>query len=418
MQLTLHDLAQALAPIEQIGKGEITFDVNGTSITLRRLLPEEENEVQKFAMSKDGAENTIALDYMERFKLGLLSYALVAIGNLDLRDAAYVETGEVLGNGKPVKLPRHLALRQMLALWASPLRLAMFRKYVELLNQVEKQAEAAIEFDEEELDDEIERLESRLSDLKERRETDKESKQSDIDKMTRTIAEGNVNPLEVVGAAPEPEPETPVQAPEPPVQAPAPTPPPQPVARPQTPVQTAIPAPRRSPIPQAMAPVAPQSAPVQQPVRVQQQPAPQAQPPQDQPQHYVAGMDVPDSFVDMSDSMSMDEAIQAENLRMFQQRQAAMYQQESTPSVLSQVHQARRMPPHVAARQVEESMGDPDADFSDESRYLPRGRMVDGVEAFQMTPPEEMSVRRAPMPFPNKATPKSHNPHFQPPKKI
>ena len=413
MQITLQALELALAPLEEVGKGEISFDVNGTTVTLRRLLPEEESEVQKFAVNKDGDEDHGTLEYIERFKLAIVSYALVAIGPTDLRDTTHIETGEVLANGKAVKLPRHQALRKLLLKWTSPLRIAMFRKYVDLLNRVEAEAEKAIVFDPTDLNTEIERLEERLAKLKVRRDEEKETLQSDVSKMVRAIddTEHQVVPSEadeapeVEEAAEAPEPEEPTQPPvvvQTPVQAP--------VAAPQQPVQP--PVQRRSAIPQSVAqPVQPQ-----QPAQTQQPQRQQVQQPN--AGHYVAGMDVDDSFVDMSDGATMADAIEAENRRMWAARQQAP--QQELPSVLSQVHQSRRIPPHLAARQTQseiEEVDAPDDEMSDETRFI--RRTVDGVEAFQMTPPEEMSTRRAPMPQRQRPAPATGlNPHFQPPKKI
>jgi len=90
MNLTFEALEAALAPIESVGQGESTFDVGGTSVTLRVIRPDEEIEVQKFASIPsqtvgDGEETppeettTVALEYIERFKVGLLAYALAKL---------------------------------------------------------------------------------------------------------------------------------------------------------------------------------------------------------------------------------------------------------------------------------------------------------------------------------------------------
>ena len=397
MQITMEALEQAFAPIEAVGKGEVEFKVNGTSVTLRRLLPEEEAEAQKFAVNRVDEDSANALEYIERFKLAIISYGVVAVGPLDLRDVQYVETGEKLDTGVAVKVARHIAMRKMLLKWAAPARIAMFRQYVELLNQVEDKAEELVEFAPTNLDAEIERLEERIAKLRERQATEKESLQSDVSKLVRAIHREETQNTDI--PPDEDDPETTEAVVEPaPVQAPVQAPP--------------VPGPRQSAIPQAARPVAPAPQPV---VQAQPQPQPQARS-QPNPADYSAGMESPDSFVDMGDSGSMEDAIAAENMRMLRQRQAAARGQDpqSPPSVLSAAHSMRR-PPHMAAREVHGELdGEEIADD-----LLHTGRTVDGVEAYRMTPPEDMGSPRMRAPGHQGTTvvPKGVNPRFQPPKK-
>lgn len=392
MQITMEALEQAFAPIEAVGKGEIDFKVNGTTVTLRRLLPEEEAEVQKFAVNRTDDDSANALEYIERFKLAIISYGLAAVGTLDLRGVQYVETGEALPTGVAVKVPRHVAMRKMLLKWAAPARIAMFRQYVELLNRVEDQAEEMVEFAPSNLDTEIERLEGRIAKLKERQAAEKESLESDVSKLVKTI-----HRTETTGEAPDESDESEVRDPvADPVQTQAPVQVQDPVA----------PGPRQSAIPSAAKPAAqsPQSVPVQS--------KPSARP---NPADYAAGMETPDSFIDMGDSGSMEDAINAENLRMLQRRQAAARGQDvqEAPSVLSAAHSMRR-PPHLAARAVPGEM-----DGGDVADELPHtGRTVDGVETYRMAPPEEMaSPRQRVQSTPVGVPPKGVNPRFMPPKK-
>lgn len=391
MQITMEVLEQALAPIEAIGKGEIDFRVNGTSVTLRRLLPEEEAEVQKFAVNQTNDESANALEYIERFKLAIISYGLVAVGPLDLRDVQYVETGERLDTGVAVKVPRHVAMRKMLLKWAAPARIAMFRQYVELLNRVEDQAEEMVEFAPSNLGVEIERLESRLGKLRDRQAAEKESLESDVSKLVKTIHRTETSDVPVPDDSAEPEVVEPVVEPTP-VQAPS------------------SPGHRQSAIPNAARPTA--SAP--QPAQVHASPPVRPQP---NPADYSAGLEVPDSFVDMGDSGSMEDAINAENLRMLRQRQEVARGQDpqSPPSILSAAHSMRR-PPHMAAREVH---GELDGDeLSDE--LLHTGRTVDGVETYRMAPPERLVAYTPDQLKARQGTPvvpKGTNPRFTPPKK-
>ena len=416
MQITFEALELAFKPIEEVGLGEIEFEVNGTTITLRRLLPEEDAEVQKFAAgaakSEDDSKTVNAMEFLERFKIGVLSHAVVAIGPMDLRNVAYIDTGEVLENGVTVKLPRVQALRKLFLKWSALVRVAMFRKYSDLLNRIEIKAEASFQFDPSDLDTEIKRLEERLEELKEAHDENLASLETEASKLVKDIAAEDERKQQ---GQPVPEPippdddvtEEPVpEEVEPPVVAPAPVvsaPPP-----PQAPVE--VPGPRRSSIPQAAA----------RPQR-EREAAPQVQiqpvtPQQQAPKYAVAGMDVADSFVDMGDPSSMDDAIHAENIRMMQRRTALQRGEivpNPTPAMSDQVRRSRQAP-HLAARQ-DQGMDD---GVSDETRHIKRS--VDGIEAYPLNQPEELVVR--PMATPG-ATPKkpvmqANNPNFQPPKKM
>ena len=376
MQITFEALERALAPIEEIGKGEVTFEVGPTTVSLRVLLPEEEAEVQKYASQVtdlDAEESSgQAMLYLERFKLALMSYALVAIGDQDLRGVEFIDTDEKLPNGVAVKLPKVQALRKLLGRWSSPVRLTIFRKYTEMLTKVEKKAEASIKFEPADVDAEIERLTTRVEQLKAIKEQELKTAETEVSKVAKAIV-ADVPPVAA---------STPVQAPEPAPPAPAV---------------------RQSAIPTA---AQPQARVVQPTASIRPAPAPPVVAQASQEDHYVADMDVPDSFINPGDDESMADAIAAENYRLLQHRRAAqtgVAQQEGPPSVLSAIHQRR--PPHMDAVEVTESA---------ESMYI--GRTADGVETFRMTPPEELAGHSATQ-VPKVKVASSANPRFQPPRK-
>ena len=73
MQIDFQALEQALAPIAEIGQGELTFDMGATPVTLRVLLPAEELEVQRYASEVisargEGDDPNDAVDYLDRFR--------------------------------------------------------------------------------------------------------------------------------------------------------------------------------------------------------------------------------------------------------------------------------------------------------------------------------------------------------------
>lgn len=370
MRITIEALEAAFAPIEEVGKGEVTFPINGVDITMRRILPEEEAEVHRYAVafaktSDDNSGN--GMEYIERFKLGVLSHSVVCVGATNLRDVEYVETGEVLGNGNAVKIRKVEALRKTFSKWSTTVRVAMFRKYSNLISEIEQKAEKVIQFDPTDVDSEIERLEERLDRLKELREQNKLSLESEVSKIIKSISSDGEpeQPVPVAARPPQPEPVTP-------------------------PV-------RQSAVPVAVKPAQPQPQP---------QPRVQTARVVPDPADYAAGMDEQDSFINPGDHESMDEMVHAENMRMYKQRTAAgTTNDDGPPSVLTQIHSQRR-PPHLSDRD----------DESDELSHLKR--RVDGVDAYRVTQPEQLVGMTVQPPPVGKAVPKGVNTKFQPPKRF
>lgn len=349
--ISLKSLQSAMAAIADVGRGESTFDVAGTSVTVRLLLPDEEVSVQREASKvledvPDG-DHFGVLQYMDAFKVGILSRAIIQVDTIDLRSVDYVETGEVLENGKAVKEPKALAMRGMVDSWTRPPRDILFRKYVELMVRIEIKAEAAVSFDPTDLDTEIGRLETRLTTLKEEK-----AKRENVDKsgflsqaqaiverdneqagktdrdMTSVIAQQGRN-------APDIDPEM--------------------AAKIDESVFGSVPAKRAPIIPTKIAPP-PINRPAQQPAHAQVAPQVQnAQAVQQPTQSYRPTApydplaDVQDSFADDDDSV--DAANRAEAMR--RQRLGMPL----TNNVL-QPQQQTRQPPHAHARQVAAEMAD------------------------------------------------------------
>lgn len=182
--LDLSVLRKALAPLAKIGKQELTFDAQGTQVTLRPLLPAEEVEVQKYSASvidehrveeeksdDDNMSRAAALDYFDRFRIEIIAYAIVQIGTLDLRNVATVATGEVLDNGVEVQIPKTTAMRLFIKeQWSRGMLSLAFYKYGELAQLLQLEADNLARKSASDLDVEIERVEKRLVDLKEERE--------------------------------------------------------------------------------------------------------------------------------------------------------------------------------------------------------------------------------------------------------
>ena len=100
MSISLEALEAALSEIEKLGHDEATFDVGGTSVTMRSLTPELEGEVQRYAAQAwtedDDNDAGETLAFVDRFRLETIARALVAVGEVDLRETEHLETGAPL----------------------------------------------------------------------------------------------------------------------------------------------------------------------------------------------------------------------------------------------------------------------------------------------------------------------------------
>jgi len=416
MQISFEALEKALAPIKDIGQGELTFPVGSVSVTLTVLTPEQEVDVQRYANEaiQDGDESmSNTADYLERFKVAILSHAIIAVGDQDLRDVDVVETAEKLPNGQSVKLPKVQALRKMLLMWTGTVRLSIFRKYGELLERVERAADKAIQFEPADLDVEIERIEKRLAALKEEKEkqakTIEEGIMTPVGKLAKSLAHKGVTEQaehrETVDQATAARAGVPFTA-EVVVES-------SPDAPSEAPALSESPVPRQSILP----PSAPPPGAVKPNVAVP--PSEPTPPPETAPEVARAPEPLPedDSFVDPGDSDAMDAAVQAENRRLIEIRRRAIEQQRAGGS--PQSHQGMRPPPHRAAQDVPITDYNPE-DFDDSQ--LKVSKAPDGAPAVQMQPTEELSQtkesRGGRVPLNQSAAPKgSGNPRFKPPQK-
>lgn len=404
MQIDFKALEKALAPIEEIGQGELTFDMGSTPVTMRVLLPAEELEVQRYASEAlpsgetEGDPNN-AVDYLDRFRIGCIAHAIIVVGDLDFREVAYVEMGDSLDNGAMVKVPKVKALRSLVARWSRSLLTRAFRKYSELLNQVEHKAEQAIMFVPSDRDAEIERLETLLAELKTAKEQeafkDKEVFTAKVD--AALVAEDTADKVAtVLGVRPaSPERESLAEEDE---QPPAPA--------------VAPPAPKRT------GPISPQ----------------QAAPPQERPAHQSARPQpvhptpprADSSFINADDDDSMNAAMQAEHLRLVEMRRRSAQGQRPADeaSALERVHPQlqpppRRRPPHLDAAEVEEELGLVHT-AAQQARHM--GDTPDGVPVYAM-PAQDLEVPGAQnRPDRGAINPKTEaggakNPRFTPPRK-
>lgn len=208
--LDLATLKATLQPIRQIGEVEERFEIKGTSVVMRVLNPKEELEIQRWAQrgvleaspEDQEKDNSLAVEYLNKFKLGCLSYSIVEVNGLDLRDQDFVSTGEVLPNGQAVKIKRTEAVRGMLEDWPRPLLTAVFRKFNEIMERCEINSDKAVEFNPPDLESEIQRVLQRLQTLEEMREGKETARAVSLETPTYATEQPTPTPQETATTAP------------------------------------------------------------------------------------------------------------------------------------------------------------------------------------------------------------------------
>jgi hypothetical protein len=306
--VNLKALEAALNKVEHVRHHELAFEVNGQKITLRILRPGEEAEVQKYAqvalehVEPNGPPDQGAyMDLMNRMRQATLGYSIVQLNDINLRGVEYLETGELDEHNNPISVPKWEAICGLVADWGQHMLSEVSKRYGDLVDLVEIQADKSVKFDPIDLDTEIDRVAKRLKDLQ----------------AAKTKRDGQVVGGPIPDFQPGEEPPQPSQAPKvtratenmveqppEPQQPPAPQPQPAPSQQPQG---------RRSALPQSAPPPqrAPQQAAPQQPQQPQQGP---------QVEYDERGRPMPDggdSFFDPSDP---GRALEVENRRLAMMR--------------------------------------------------------------------------------------------------
>jgi len=176
--VNLQALEAAIGKIERIRDHEFCFEVEDMKVCLRPLRPDEETEVQRYAQvaleqvsADEEADQASFADFMDRMRHASLAFAIVQIGDLDLREVEYLETGEKDDQGNLISVPKWEAVRDLTAReWSRAMLAQVFAKFGEMLERIELRAQKAINFEPVDLQEEIERTERRLSQLKETRD--------------------------------------------------------------------------------------------------------------------------------------------------------------------------------------------------------------------------------------------------------
>jgi hypothetical protein len=292
--MNLQSLRKALKPLTEFGTEEITFalphdeDEESTAVTLRPLLPKEEIAAQQHAAAilvqtqedeglgdDDPLTKAAALRYFDQFRTEILSYALVQVGDNDLRDVEYIETGEFLEDGvTPVRIKRQLAVRQIIEdSWSRGVITIAFAKYGDLITKIAERADKIAQESLSDLEAEYERIVNRKRHLEE--ELQRRAKgdpsvtvqqikalvsagdalEREVDQAIEIARSDRLEAERIMKDAQESAEQEPAPAP-----APAPEPEPAPAPEPEAPTPDAAP-PRQSVIPPTAPPPSPRVRP-------------------------------------------------------------------------------------------------------------------------------------------------------------
>lgn len=164
--MNLSQLKEAFSPLSEIGNLQKEVDIFGVKITLKTLSPREEAEVQRaisqLREDEDGS-GLSTVEYLDVFRKETLARAIIKIGESSL-DSEYIETGETLENGTPVKVKKTEALLEILESFSRPVITEAFNILGVLSEEAEKQAES-LRPQNENLADKKKELQSRIEEI-------------------------------------------------------------------------------------------------------------------------------------------------------------------------------------------------------------------------------------------------------------
>lgn len=189
--LSLQTLTEAFESLEQVTRVEDTFHLGGVPITVRTLADREEIEVLHYAQiaTEDGGsiqdDPVVQQDFMQRYRVATLAYAIVQLGDIDLR-TPYVEVESTV-NGKPVRRERHEVVRELLGRFSSAHSLRIFQRYGELMGQLAIDAVTEIKLDPVDYDLAIAYYEQQIEELTELKKLQHQSKLDERTKMLRQV---------------------------------------------------------------------------------------------------------------------------------------------------------------------------------------------------------------------------------------
>jgi len=138
--MDLSDLTRAFQPLLDLSVKEDSVTVAGVKLILRTISPLEEADIQKSLPSMEGDEvGTSAMEFVDVFRKETLSRAIVQIGDLDLREVKYVETGEKNSAGVAVKIRKEEAVLKVVEQWPRPILTSVFESFTNLVESFEEE---------------------------------------------------------------------------------------------------------------------------------------------------------------------------------------------------------------------------------------------------------------------------------------
>ena len=200
--MLLSQLQKAFEPLTQLSQAEAIVDVAGTAVHLRLLSPDEELECQQESQSfisdleedaEDNLARTKAIQFLDAFRMAVLSRAMVQISDNDLRTTTVIETGETLDNGVTVKITKVQAVRTILEGFPRSIQVRLMQEYHILTESVSKVVEKAIIGEYNSAEAEIEDLEAKIQEIKQTQKGKESAVDEDVRKKMRTattVSEG------------------------------------------------------------------------------------------------------------------------------------------------------------------------------------------------------------------------------------
>lgn len=197
--LNLSQLKQALEPIKQLSLAEDSLTLSGVTIHVRILNPKQDFKVQSlsqqvltdFSEDDTQADRTKILAYLDEFRVLTLSMCIVQINDLDLRDTAYIETGEKLENGTPIKVTKEQALRDIVSEWNRPMQIAVLECYNALVAKIEEETGTNIEGEFSDNQSELEYLRGRVQELERQNEQKVLEDAHNVQQRFRSVVESS-----------------------------------------------------------------------------------------------------------------------------------------------------------------------------------------------------------------------------------
>ena len=172
--MNLSQLKQAFEPISQIGHLRRDVEVFGLSMTLRTLTVKEDAEIQRTLSDLREEEETTTVEYLDIFRKETLARAIVKVGDQAL-DEEYVETGEKLENGTPVKVRKVEAVSEILDTFSRVVLGELFNILTDLTTEAEEDVKKLIPTTKN-IEEEKQELQARIEDLEVLESTNKSDK--------------------------------------------------------------------------------------------------------------------------------------------------------------------------------------------------------------------------------------------------